>query len=151
MIDGRRRSWSYDRHPAWVLVLLVSLALGACALMGNYDATSYQNATNLKAEALLLIEKAGDPPGAHAAALESIRLKLRQAYEYERGKGKPNRITVEQWRLLNDPEGALLGGFLKKWRAENKGQSPAFLEGLSKNVSDAFDQIIKLENAKVKD
>ena len=52
---------------------------------------------------------------------------------------------------MNDPEGALLGGFLKKWTAENKGQSPAFLAGLAKNVSDAFDQIIKLENTKVKD
>ncbi len=61
----------------------------------------------LKAEALLLlIEKAKDPPGKHAAAIEGIRLRLLQAYEYERGKAKQNRATVEQWRLLIDPEAA---------------------------------------------
>lgn len=119
--------------------------------MSQYDATSYQNATNLKAEALFLIEKAKDPPGPHAAAIEGLRLRLMQAYEYERGKGKPNRTTVAQWKLLSDPDAALLGGFLKKWRAENAGQSDAFLNGVAKNVGDAFDEIIKLENAKVKD
>jgi hypothetical protein len=87
----------------------------------------------------------------HAAAIDSLRLRVLQAYEYERGKGSPNKITVEQWKRLSDPEAALLGGFLKKWTSENRGQSPAFLEGVSKNVGDAFDMIIKLESAKVKD
>jgi len=81
---------------------------------------------------------------------EGIRIRLLQAYEYERGKAKQNRATVEQWRLLIDPEAALLGAFLRKWRDESKGQSDAFLKGVARNVSDAFDEIIKLENAKVK-
>ena len=81
---------------------------------------------------------------------EGIRIRLLQAYEYERWKAKQKRATVEQWRLLIDPEAALLGGFLRKWRDENKGQSDAFLKGVARNVSDAFDEIIKLENAKVK-
>ena len=125
--------------------------LGACALISHYDPTSYLNATNLKAEALLLVEKAKDPPGVHAAAIDSLRLKVMQAYEYERGKGAPNKITVEQWKRLSDPEGALLGGFLRKWTSENRGQGAVFLEGLSKNIGEAFDLIIKLESAKVKD
>jgi len=139
-----------SRGPVWA-PLALALVLGACALTSHYDATSYQNATNLKAEALLLIEKAKDPPGKHAHAIEGVRLRLLQAYEYERGKGRPNRPTVEQWRLLIDPDAALLGGFLKKWKAENTGQSDAFLKGIAKNVGDAFDEIIKLQSAKVKD
>ena len=82
-----------------------------------------------------VIEKAKDPPGKHAAAIEGIRLRLLQAYEYERGKAKQNRATVERWRLLIDPEAALLGGLLRKWRDENKGQSDAFLMGVARNVS----------------
>ena len=140
------------RHRGGFLApLALSLVLSACALTSHYDATSYQNATNLKAEALLLIEKAKDPPGKHTAAIEGLRLRLLQAYEYERGKARPNRPTVEQWRLLIDPEAALIGGFLKKWRVENVAQSDAFLKGIAKNVGDAFDEIIKLQNAKVKD
>ena len=137
----------YLRFRALALLCM----LGACALISHYDPTSYLNATNLKAEALLLVEKAKDPPAVHAAAIDSLRLKLMQAYEYERGKGAPNKITVDQWRRLSDPEGALLGGFLKKWTGENRGQGAVFLEGLSKNIGEAFDLIIKLESAKVKD
>lgn len=139
------------RSTSWALATLLALASAACALVSHYDSTSYQNATNLKAEALFLIERAVNPPAAHAAAIDSLRLKLRQAYEYERGKGDPNRITVEQWKRLADPDGALLGGFIKKWRSDNRGQSPAFLDGVAQNVTEAFDQIIRLERAKVRD
>ena len=127
------------------------LLLAGCAAITGYDPTSYKTATDLKAEALLLIEKAKDPPGPHAAEIESIRLKLRQGYEYEKGKGDRNRFSLEQWAILSDPNGSLLGGFLKKWETENRGQSPAFLEGVSKNIAQAFDEIIKLESRKVKD
>lgn len=156
---GIHPSGSGFRHPfyrtsqplAGLLVVLSILFLAGCAAITAYDPTSYKNATDLKAEALLLIEKAKDPPGPHAGAIENLRLKLRQAYEYENGKGGRNRFTLEQWALLSDPNGALLGGFLKKWETENRGQSPAFLEGVSKNVAQAFDEIIKLESHKVKD
>ena len=87
----------------------------------------------------------------HAAEIVSLRLKLRQAYEYEKGKGDRNRFTREQWEILADPTGHLLGGFLRKWETENKGQSPAFLDGISENVAAAFDKIIELESRKVKD
>jgi hypothetical protein len=131
--------------------VILMLGLAGCAAITGYDPTSYKNATDLKAETLLLIEKAKDPPGLHAAQIEGLRLKLRQAYEYEKGKGGRNRITMEQWALLSDPNGVLLGGFLKKWETENRGQSPAFLEGVSKNIAEGFDEIIKLESRKVKD
>jgi len=134
-----------------ILVALISSTVAGCALISHYDATSYQHATDLKAQSLLLIAKATDPPGMHVAEIAAVQLKLLQAYEYERGKGKPNLITVQQWELLNNPNGALMGGFLKKWQTENAAQSPAFIKGVSKNVSAAFDEIIKLERAKVKD
>jgi len=132
------------------LALVMAVGLSACPLVSFYDPTSYQRATDLKAESLMLIAKATDPPAAHAAQIDALRLKLSQAYEYERGKGKPNLTTVEQWKLLNDPDGALLGGFLKKWQTDNAGQSAAFVSGMSSNVGKAFDQIIKLDSAKVK-
>jgi len=134
----------------WAAISVVLLLTG-CAAIAGYDPTSYKTATDLKAEALLLIEKAKDPPGPHTAEIVSLRLKFRQAYEYEKGKGDRNRFTREQWEILADPTGHLLGGFLRKWETENKGQSPAFLDGISENVAAAFDKIIELESRKVKD
>ncbi len=135
----------------WILLLLVVSIISACALMSHYDPTSYKQATDLKAQSLLLISKATDPPDKHAAEIADVQLKLQQAYEYERGKGKLNAETVKQWELLNDPDAGLMGEFLKVWQAENKGQEPAYIKGMSKNVSRAFDEIIRLEKGKVKD
>jgi hypothetical protein len=137
--------------PVIQVTLACLLSLPACSTITAYDPTSYKAATDLKAEALLLIDKAKDAPVVHAAAIETVRIKLNQAYEYETGKGDRNRISREQWRLMADPNGHLLGGFLRKWQSEDKAQSPAFLEGVKKNVGDAFDEIIKLESHKVKD
>jgi len=135
----------------WTPILSFLFLLFGCSFITSYDPTSYKTATDLKAESLLLIEKATDPPSTHAAAIESLRLKLRQAYEYEAGKGSANVITVKQWKLLYDPAGNLVGGFLKKWETENKGQSPAFINGAKELVEEAFNEIIKLENRKVRD
>lgn len=146
--EDRGNSIQIGRHA---LLIGLVLLLAGCAAITGYDPTSYKTATDLKAEALLLMEKAKDPPGQHAAAIESLRVKLRQALEYEKGKGDRNRFTKELWETLSDTNGGLLGGFLKKWEAENKAQSPAFLEGVAKNVAEAFDKIIELESHKVKD
>lgn len=122
----------------------------ACAALTRYDPTSYKTATDLKAQALLLIEKATEAPAAHQREIDDLRVRVRQALEYEKGKGKPNQLTVKQWELLSNPSGHLLGGFLRKWEAEGRSQNPAFIAGASKNVSEAFDEIIKLESGKVK-
>lgn len=140
-----------ERRTTRAVALLMAVLLAGCAAITGYDPTSYKAATDLKAEALLLIEKAKDPPSQHAAVIENLKVKLRQALEYEKGKGERNRFTRDQWELLGDPNGNLMGGFLKKWETENRGQSPAFLEGMGKNVGEAFDKIIELESRKVKD
>jgi hypothetical protein len=142
------------RHlPAGTGLALLAGALLAvgCAAITSYDPTSYKLATDLKAESLQLIEEAQEPPKPHAAEIHGLRLKLRQAYEYEKGKGDRNRVTRDQWAVMTDPNGSLLGGFLRKWETENRGQSPAFLDGIAKNVGDAFDKIIEIESRKVKD
>lgn len=131
----------------WVSVLLL---LAGCATITSYDPTSYKLATDLKAESLSLMEKADGPPGPHRDEIEALRIKLRKAYEYEAGKGRPNALTVKQWKILRDPEGGLIGGFLAKWERENTGQSKVFLDAAMKNVAEAFDEIITLENHKVK-
>lgn len=149
-VRNRGATAVYGRRSSLMSVFAMLLALGACALITHYDPTSYKNATDLKAEALLLIEKAKDPPGIHVAEIDSVQLKLRQAYEYERGKGSPNMLTVKQWELLINPQGNLLGGFLRKWKVEDKAQGETFIEEKAKQTGKAFDQIIELERAKVK-
>lgn len=134
----------------WLLIGFAALA-AACATRVHYDPASFKQATDLKTESLTLISKAGDVPTAHTAEIDSLRTQVTAAYQYERAKGDANQITIKQWELLQDPNGHLVGGFLTKWQTEGVGQSPAFIQGTSKNVSEAFDLIIAQENSKAKD
>jgi hypothetical protein len=133
-----------------VLSLVLPFLMAGCATISTYDPTSYKNATDLKAESLLLIQKSTDPASQHNAEINKVRIELQQNYEYERGKGKLNGPTVQQWQLLADPDGNLLAGLLKRWEGQEKGFLPAFVDGVSKNIGDAFDEIIRLEQHKVK-
>lgn len=130
--------------------VIMAFLLAGCATISVYDPTSYKNATDLKAESLLLIQKATDTADKHAAEINQVRSELQKNYEYEKGKGNLNSLTVRQWQLLADPNGNLLAGLLKKWEVQNKGFSQAFIDGVTKNISDAFDEIIRLEQHKVK-
>jgi hypothetical protein len=147
------RNHSYKR--ALTLLFLPILFLVSCALMTGYDPTSYKTATDLKAESLILMDKAtAAPDDAQLAKIDELWVNLSKAYEYEAGKDGPNIETVKQWKLLKDPEKDLLGGFLKLWGKKKggaNGLSEGFITEKKEQVGKAFDEIIKLESAKVKD
>lgn len=130
--------------------VVAALALSSCATIPPYDSTSYKNATDLKAESMILIDKSGDSPAAHKQEIDGLRLRLRQALEYERGKGDLNRVTVKQWETLNDPGKGLIGEYLKAWEEEGRGQGEVYRKESAKNVDEAFNQIIELERHKVR-
>ena len=131
------------------LVAFAFLATAGCTMISGYDPTSYKTATDLKVESTALIDLAADPPSKHEEEISDLWLKLRKAYEYEKGKGK-NTETVEQWKLMIDENSGLMGEFIVKWQSEGTAQSEPFRKGMKKNVSAGFDQIIRLENGKVK-
>lgn len=131
-------------------ILLVLTTWSACVTIPPFDPVSLEHATTLKADSLALLDKATDPPQQHEAAIAQLRQQLQQALEYEMNKPVKNTIAVGQWKLMIDPEGNLMGGFLKKWEAEQVGRSPEFVAGVKKLVGRAFDQIIQAENQKPK-
>jgi hypothetical protein len=79
--------------------------------------------------------------------VEFLKTELNKAYEY--AKGRPNNeISTKQWEILINPDGNLLGGFLKRWEAEGK-LSQMFVAEMQIMVADAFDTIIGLESGKI--
>ena len=138
------------RKASFPLGFALAGLLAGCALMSVYDPASYKTATDLKAQALILVGEATDPPASHVQEIKDVSVKLQQALEYEKGKGKPNTFTVQQWQKMADPQGGLLAEFLAKWQKENAPLRPAYIQGETKNISQGFDDIIKLENNKVK-
>jgi hypothetical protein len=148
-LEQRINRWKY----VIVLVacmLLTSAWLTSCAIPITYhDAATYKNLTDLKAEAVMLVETFDAKPFAgNEAAIADLTLKFRKAYEYEKGKGKPNSDTMRQfdeiWNLLNED--------VSDYRANgNAALGPKYFREAAVVLGQAFDIVIATENLKNRD
>jgi hypothetical protein len=134
--------------PAGCVTLLVLLAFAACSTISTYDQTAYLQAVNTKVDALALMAKAVEPYTNYRNEVAQFLIELDKAYEYERGRPL-NTDTIKQWDILRDPNGDLLGGFLKEWKEDGK-LLPVYVERKTAQIGKAFDQIIQLESGKIK-
>lgn len=134
--------------PSFSLIFLLVIGLSSCATISTFSETAYEQATSLKVEALLLMDKATEPFDSHLKEVESLAASVEKAYEFAKGRPK-NEISAKQWEILKDPGRNLLGGFLKRWKEEST-LSRAFVNEAKSLVSDAFDTIIGLESGKIK-
>ena len=135
--------------PSRSFVLLLGwLLLAGCSTIATYDQVAYEKATDAKAEALALMDKATGSYSAHQQEIEAVSLTLNKAYEYDRGRAL-NSVTVKQWEILLDPNRNLFGGFIRRWH-EKGSLRPAYIAEKKPDIADAFDQIIGLERGKPK-
>jgi hypothetical protein len=138
------------RLPVWRLLSAVPglvLVLTACSTIAPYDQTAYEHATSTKAETLLLMDRATTSYSQNTDKIDAVILDLNKAYEYDKGRAR-NQFTVGLWTKLLSPDD-LFGAFIRKWKT--KGQlHPGYIEVKKKDVEDAFDQIIELEQGKQK-
>ena len=131
-------------------LLLTSTWLTGCAIPITYhDAATYKNLTDLKAEAVMLVETFDTKPFVgNEAAIADITLKFRKAYEYEKGKGIANNDTLKQldeiWKLLSAD--------LTDYRENgNSALGPKYFREAAVVLGQAFDIAIATENLKNKD
>jgi len=131
-------------------VLLTGTFLTSCSIPISYrDAVTYKNLTDLKAEAMMLVETFDTKPVTqNEAAIENITLEFRKALEYEKGKGKSNSDTMQQFdkiqKLLNDD--------IADYRENgNATLGPKYFREAAVVLGQAFDIVIATENLKNKD
>ena len=138
------------KQPYYIFlsIILFSCYTG-CLLISPYSETAYQQATSLKAEAAALMDKATESYNVHKDEIEEFQTKLDQAYEYAKGRPK-NELSTRQWEILKDPDRHLLGGFISRWKNEDK-LGKTFIDNAKEGlIMQAFDQIIGLESGKIK-
>jgi len=127
--------------------LPLSLTIWSCASISVFSPEAYKQAVELKVESLELMSFATMPYVDYEEEVINLNTELDKAFEFS--KGRPdNEISTEQWRILIDEEGNLLGGFLKRWETEGS-LSEMFVSEMQILVSDAFDTIIGLESGKI--
>ena len=132
---------------------LLALALTPISCSGipisYYDSTTYAELTSLKAETTLLVESFDTRPVAdNETRIEATTLHLRQAYEYEKGKGAPNSDTAQQFALIEQ----LFTGDVREYRDAGPGAlGPKFFREAATVLGHAFDVAIATENLKNQD
>jgi hypothetical protein len=122
--------------------------LAACSLIAHYDQVAYEHATNAKVDTLALMDKATGSYEEHQKEVDALVIELNKAYEYDRGRAL-NKLTAAQWDILRDPNGNLVGGFLKMWKTKGS-LGATFVSEKKIQIGKAFDQIIALESGKQK-
>jgi len=132
-----------------IIILLTSLY--SCKLLSpsvsNFDSYSYAQTTSLKVDALSLMDMATEDYQSHQKDILTVQNNIQKIYEYEKHRPK-NDFTTKLWQVLTDSTGHLWGGFIVKWRTENK-VNKVYLDEKKKQIGIAFDQIAELESKKI--
>jgi hypothetical protein len=134
-------------HYLRMALVLVAFSFAGCATISSFDQYAYIQSTSLKVDALNMMDLAQNNFSTNEKAVLEFQTKMQKAYEYEKNRPK-NEITVRQWDLLMDTTGHLLGGFIERWKKEQKLNS-AYITEKKKQVSTAFDLISGLESKKI--
>jgi hypothetical protein len=138
------------RRAGWAILaaaLALLAGLSACAArISRYDAVSYATLTSLKAEVATLVESFDEVPAAqNKDAIARVRLALRKATEYERGKGAPNQPSVDQMIKLS----GLYETTVKDYLTSTPGTLGArFFREAARQLEQAFDIVISTEASK---
>lgn len=114
-----------------------------------FDPYSYQKTTEIKVEAIKIMDKATTPYQNHKPEVEALFLEIEKLQEYE--KNKPNNeITFAMWQVLSNKEKNLLAGFFKRWESKEV-LSPLFIDESKKQILSALDLLIQYEINKDKE
>jgi hypothetical protein len=133
-------------HTA-ILTLTLGFVISSCSSISVFSPEAYKQAVDLKVESINLMSFATMPYTDFEDDIDFLDTELSKAYEFS--KGRPdNEISTKQWEILINPDGNLLGGFLKRWKEEGT-LSQMFVTEMQTLVSDAFDTIIGLESGKI--
>jgi hypothetical protein len=130
-----------------ISALIISLIIWSCSSISVFSPEAYKQAVDLKVESLELMSFATSSYEDNEESVTYLKTELRKAYEFALGRPN-NELSTEQWEILINEEGNLLGGFLKRWEAEGT-LSEMFVTEMQTLVSDAFDTIIGLESGKI--
>ena len=133
--------------PNALLIFISALLLNGCASLfglSYYDSTTYRNLTELKPVISDLYDSFASE-AINEAQVSSVSLKLRQIYEYEKGKGDNNKETISQAQNIIK----MFEKHVKDRRDDGK-WNDTHLSNQKALIGAAFDTAITTENLKNK-
>lgn len=131
----------------YLLLLATSFLISCNALKtAPYDQFSYQKTTEIKVDAIRLIDKATSLYQDNITEIQHLENEIAKIVEYE--KYKPNNeLTYEMWQILANENKNLLAGFFKRWKEKEK-LSPFFVKEAKTQITEAMNLLLQYEGKK---
>ncbi len=123
------------------LLLSFSTLLISCRMIAKGDPAALQNTENLKQEADSVLQN----PTADNESQLQLDLKNQEVYV---AKTSSNNLIIQQWQILDDPQGHSLGQLLAKLKS-GATISKVELQDRQDVIDGEFNQIINLEQDKI--
>ncbi|HWB24804.1 MAG TPA: hypothetical protein VG738_04960 [Chitinophagaceae bacterium] len=135
-----------------VCLFAIPFFVSSCKTISVYDDTTFVNTSTLKAQAVVLMDHATENYSQYADKVDAILIDAQKLYAMQKAREK-NQVTIAQWQKLMAPDPvtkqSVLPGFFALWKKKKTLQQD-FIDDAKTQVSDAFDEILKLEGAKLK-
>jgi hypothetical protein len=133
---------------------LMALALAACAGIGlpsmggtpvsaPFDQRAYENAVNVRARALVLIDRAGEKYATRRPEVEALMVEVDTAYTYVQSR-PGNQIAIQAWERIRNPQGGSLANYLLRWR-ERGALSPAVRNERRAQIAAHLEYVVCIE------
>ena len=124
------------------------LILAGCRTIATFDSVTFQRSSVLKARVLVLMDHADEPYDKYNNQIDSLMVEAQSVYAMEKAREK-NENSTRQWELMIGSKTSVLTGFFTLWK-QKKNLPEVFIEDAKPKVSAGFDEILKLEGAKLK-
>ena len=133
-------------------VALMALVLAACAgipaIPGSpasapFDQLAYQNAANVKAQALALIDRAGEKYATRRAEAEALIAEIDRAYSYAQSRPN-NQIATQAWEVIRNPQGGSVVAYVRTWQQRGS-LPPAFRLEKRRQLAGHLDYVVCIE------
>jgi len=137
-----------QRKLALIILVVLALLSSACVRTAPFSERAYYQAISLKVESLQLLDHSSEPYNNHLPEINQLKTHLRIAYEYAANR-PDNEYSTKQWAVMIDTSRNLMGGFFIFWKTKQT-LSDAFIENYKQQVGQAFNEIISLEQGKIR-
>lgn len=145
---------SFTMPASKLLLYLIALtfSVSSCKTIANYDDGSFVKTAELKAKTLVLISHADEDFKDHRSKVDDIMVMAETIYAMQKAR-ELNYLTVKQWEIMMKGTGvsskSILPEFFNMWKKKGK-LNEFFIEEAKEQVSTAFDEILKLEDKKLR-
>ena len=140
-------------YPLFLYFIALAISLASCKTIAHYDDGSFVKTAELKAKTLVLISHSNEEFKDYRTQVDDIMIAAETIYAMQKAR-QLNFLTVKQWDILMKGTGvtnkSILPEFFNMWKKKGK-LNDYFIDEAKEQVGAAFDEILKLEGAKLRD